>query len=356
MSYLRTINCLKFSIVAICLLFLQTLSAQSKKQTKEWGIDRFPEVDAMITQKQKMLGQDLVVMIWKDTLVYKKEMGEFNSKTVAPLEAASSWLTAAFVLQMVDEGKISLDDKVSRYIPIFDKYGKSYITLRHCLSHMTGIQADKSGFLQKKKHSSLEEVVEGFARNEIQTNPGTEFRYSNIGPIIAARVVEIVNKKRFDMLIRQKLFMPLAMRQTSFSTLDGSAPNPADGANSTATDYMNFLQMLLNNGRFNGKQVLSESSVKELKKIHASATTAKNSPKGAEGFGYALGSWVAEEGKNGEAGSLSGTGLSGTWPVVDFCRGYACLFLVKSPASEQASVTYMEIKGEIDERMKGGCQ
>jgi hypothetical protein len=356
MSYLRTINCLKFSIVTICLLFLQTLSAQSKKQMKEYGTDRFPEVDAMVTQKQKMLGQDLVVMIWKDTLVYKKEMGEFNSKTVAPLEAASSWLTAAFILQMVDEGKISLDDKIARYIPIFDKYGKSYITVRHCLSHMTGIQADKSGLFQKKKHSSLEEVVDGFAKNEIQTNPGTEFRYSNIGPMIAARVVEVVYKKKFDMLIRQKLLVPLGMRQTSFSTLDGSAPNPADGANSTATDYMNFLQMLLNNGRFNGRQVLSESSVKELKKIHTSAAGAKYGPKGAEGFGYALGSWVAEEGKNGEAGTLSGTGFSGTWPVVDFCRGYACLFFVKNPAAEQTSGTYMAIKGEIDEKMKGACQ
>lgn len=356
MSYFRTINCLKFSIVAIFLLFLQAGSAQSKKQSKDYGTERFPEIDALVAQKQKILGQDLAVMIWKDTLVYRKELGEFNSKTVAAIEDASSWLTTAFVLQVVDEGRISLDDKVSSYLPVFDKYGKSYITLRHCLSHTTGIQSAKGNFFQKNKNASLEEVVEGFAKNEIQSNAGTEFRYSNIGPIIAARVIEVVYKKRFDMLIRQKLFMPLAMRQTSFSTLDGSAPNPANGAKSTATDYMNFLQMLLSNGSFNGKQVLSESSIKELRKIYTSATAVKNAPKGAEGFGYALGSWVAEEGKNGEAGSLSGTGFSGTWPLVDFCRGYVCLFFVKSPSSEQPSSVYMEIKGKIDERMKGACR
>ena len=77
-------------------------------------------------------------------MLYKKEMGDFNAKTQAPIASCSKWLTAALVMQFVDEGKLSLDDKVVKYIPEFEKYCKSYITIRQCLSHMTGI-ADEGG-------------------------------------------------------------------------------------------------------------------------------------------------------------------------------------------------------------------
>jgi CubicO group peptidase (beta-lactamase class C family) len=355
MSFSISPNCLKFSSIAVFMLFLQTSFAQVRGKKQDYGTDKFPEVDAMVTQKQKQLGTDVVVLVWKDTLVYRKELGDFNGRTTAPINATSQWLTAALVLQLVDEGKLSLDDKVGRYLPIFDKYGKSYITLRHCLSHMTGIQSDK-GLSIRKKSSSLEEEVESFAKHEIQTNPGTEARYSNIGPSIAARVIEIVTKKKFDLLIRQKLLVPLAMRQTSFSTFDGSAPNPSTGAVSTANDFINFLQMILSNGKFNGKQVLSEASVKELKRIHVPLNMVKSAPKGTEGFGYALGSWVADEGKGGQAGVLAGPGLSGTWPAVDLCRGYACLIFPKSSQDDQKADAYLELKKEMDEHFPAKCQ
>ena len=102
--------------------------------------------------------------LWKkgDTLVYKKEMGTFNSKTSAPIASCSKWLTAALVMQFVDEGKLSLDDKISKWIPEFARYGKNYISIRHCLSHFTGVD-DEAGFLkkmfQRKKFNSLEEEV-----------------------------------------------------------------------------------------------------------------------------------------------------------------------------------------------------
>ena len=78
---------------------------------------------------------------------------------------------------------------------------------------------------------------------------------------IAGRVLEVISKKRFDVLIKQKLFNPLTMRRTSFTSLDGMLINPSGGAVSTAEDYMKFLVMLLNKGNYAGKQILSEASV-----------------------------------------------------------------------------------------------
>ena len=320
MSYKIKSSCLKFSTIAFFLLFFQTGFSQKVKVPKEIGTQRFEDLDVSVQQNQKLLGGNLVAMVWTDTLVYKRELGDFDSRTVAPIASASKWLTTALVMMFVDEGKISLDDKVSKYIPDFELYAKDYVTIRHCLSHFTGVKVETGikGILARRKFNSLEDEVESFAKSEIQSNAGTEFRYSNVGLNIAGRILEIVSKKKFDMLIKQRLFNPLGMRKTSFGTLDGSAINPSGGALSTADDYLHFLQMLLNNGKYHGVQILSEASVKELRKLQTTPEQIKYAPKAGQGFGYALGSWVLEEGKNGEANALASPGLFGTWPMVDW--------------------------------------
>ncbi len=331
----------------------------------------FSELEKMISQKQKLIGEDLVVIIAKkDSIVYQKAFGTFNPKTIAPIASCSKWLTAALIMQLADEGKLSLDDMVSKYLPIFESYGKNYVTIRHCLSHMTGIQSEPVKILkllERKKYNSLEEEVNEFAKKEIQNNPGTEFRYSNIGLNIAGRIAEVVTKKKFDLLIRQRLFIPLGMRQTTFSTLDGSAVNPSGGAKSTATDYSRFLQMMLNNGIFNGQKILSEAAIQEMKKVHANADQIKYAPKSAEGFEYALGSWSLTYLTSGpspatpEKGTaipqvLASPGLFGTWPMIDYCRGYTAIFFVKNFLGEQKADVYLEIKKVIDEQFKNNCK
>ena len=351
MSYKLNANCLKSSIAGVLLLLLQTGFTQGN----------YAELDKAFQEKQNLLGKDLVVMLWKkdDTIVYKKEMGTFNSKTVAPIASASKWLTAALVMQLVDEGKLSLDDNISRYLPEFEKYGKNYITLRHCLSHLTGI--DDEGrlikkLIQRKKFASLEEEVNSFAARDIRTNPGTDFWYGNVGLNIAARVVEVVSKKKFDLLIRQKLFVPLTMRKTTFSTLDGSPVNPSGGARSTADDYLKFLVMLLNKVNYAGQQILSEDSVNELMKIQTTQAQIKYAPKSAMGFNYALGSWVLESQDSQQATALASPGLFGTWPMIDYCRGYAYLVFVKNILGEERADIHLEMKKIIDNQMPGDCK
>lgn len=358
MSYKFKASCLKFRWIAVFLLFFQFGFSQAKKVPKEIGTQRFEDLDALVQQNQKILGGNVVAMIWTDSLVYKRELGEFDSKTVAPIASASKWLTAALVMMYVDEGKISLDDKVSKYIPDFELYGKNYITIRHCLSHYTGIKVETGlkALLARKKYATLKEEAEAYARDEIQANAGEEFRYSTVGLNIAGAILEIVTKKKFDMLIKQKLFNPLGMRKTSFSTLDGSPANPSGGAVSTAEEYMHFLQMLLNNGKYNGVQILSEASVTEMRKMQTTPEQIKYAPKAAEGFGYALGSWVLEEGTNSIAKAEASPGLFGTWPMVDWCRHYAAIIFVKTLLNgETKRDIYMQMKDAIDEKVHPKC-
>jgi CubicO group peptidase (beta-lactamase class C family) len=345
MSYKYPIVCLKYSALAIFLLFFQP----------GFGQYNFQDLDTELASRKKLLGDDLVLMIWTpDSSIYKKELGAFNSKTVAPIASSSEMLTAALVMQFIDEGKLSLDDKVAKWIPAFESYGKNYVTIRHCLTHQTGIK-DETGFLkqllQRKKFASLEEEVNKLAARDIRSNAGTDFWYGHIGPAIAARVLEILSKRKFDLLIKQKLLNPLGMRKTSFSTLDNSAPNPAGGAVSTADDYMRFLVMLLNNGKHEGKQILSEEAVNQLKEIHITSDKMKYAPKAAEGFSYAPGGWVLEQ-KSANASVLAAPGLGGTWPMIDFCRKYAYLVVVKSLLTEEKALSHIDLKKVVDKQFR----
>lgn len=350
MSYKFSSICRKGIPAMVFLLFFQSV----------FGQYNWTELNKELEAKQQLLGENVVALVWKDdSLVFKKEMGDFNMKTAAPIASCSKWLTAALVMQFVDEGKISLDDKVVKYIPEFEKYFKSYITIRHCLSHMTGISDEGNFFkriLQRKKFASLEEEVNSFAKRDIRANPGTDFWYGNIGLNIAGRVLEVVSKKKFDLLIKQKLLNPLGMRKTTFSTLDGSPVNPSGGAVSTAEDYMKFLVMLLNKGKYNGQQVLTENAVNEMRKLQTNNIPIKYAPEAAKGYGYALGNWVVEKDANNNATAVASPGLFGTWPMIDYCRGYAYLVFVKNLLGEERANQHEQLKKIVDKQVKNDCK
>lgn len=353
MSYQKRSNCLKFSYLLVLLLVLQPGFAQYN----------FSELDELVTGNQKQLGGDLIAMVYKDgKLVYNKQTNkEFNGKTQIQIGASSQWLTAALAMIFVEEGKISLDDPVTKYIPIFTSYSKRYVTIRNCLAHTTGIHAEEPGLkaaLANRKYETLEEEVNAFAKKEIERNPGEMFFYSSIGPNIVGRVLEIVSKKAFDRLIADKLLRPLKMRQTTFYIDFSQSFNPSTGALSTANDYINFLSMLVNKGMFEGKRILSEQSIAEMQKIQTGKAFLKYQPAFASGYGYGygLGEWILEKDPAGNAAAVSSPGLYGSFPLVDFCHGYAMLVFGKTLINEQKGEAYLNMKQAIDKQIPSTCK
>ncbi|MBK8312291.1 MAG: hypothetical protein IPL04_16685 [Chitinophagaceae bacterium] len=161
------------------------------------------------------------------------------------------------------------------------------------------------------------------------------------------------------------------MTKTTFAEVNGGPVNPSGGAKSTADDYMKFLIMLLNKGKHNGVQILSESAVNEMRLVQNTLDQIAYAPKSAEGFKYASGSWVIEEmvftqrivndkplnrpavpmppgdvtiKKTVIASSLASPGLFGTWPMVDFCRGYAYIVFVKNFLGEERAGVHIDLK------------
>jgi hypothetical protein len=112
--------------------------------------------------------------------------------------------------------------------------------------------------------------------------------------------------------------------------------------------------MLLNSGQLNGKQILSEASLAELRKIQTANLPMNDVPKAAAGYQYTLGAWALES--NGPtATALSSPGLFGTWPAVDFCRRYVFLIFTKELLGEQKREIYEDLKKLADTNFANGC-
>ncbi len=317
-------------------------------------------ISAKLLKSKEKLVKESVLLVYKNgRIIYKNELGGMNLKTQQPIGAASQWLTTALVMTFVQEGKLSLNDKVSDYLPIFSKHGKGYITIAHCLTNNTGIQNGQgvAKIFQKSKFHTLEEEVNDYAaKREISTNPGTEFNYSNIGFNIVGKVLEVMTKKAFDRLMTERLFRPLMMRNSTFANEDyNDAVSPAFGARSTAADYINFLSMLLNKGTFNGKPFLNEASINTMLTLNTNSASIKNAPKMLEASNYAMGSWILQLSANNKPTVFASPSLGGMWPIVDVCHQYALLHFTKFYNSEQRKDFVMEIKAAVDESIGGKC-
>ncbi len=347
--------CLRSMSLALSLLFWLVPFAQRTPKTIP---SSSPATDAVLKANQKALGNNVVALAFQDGKpAYKfeleKEIGDFNARTSCPAGIASQWLTAAAVMAYVDAGKISLDDKVSKYLPILTKYSKSYITIRNCLTYTTGIRADPPGalkLLQKSKYPDLETEVNAFvSKREIQTNPGTEVYFSQIGADIAARVLEVVTKKTFDRIVAEKILRPCKMRGTTFTNDNGGAINAFDGAVTTPNDFLNFLGMILDSGRFEGKQVLTEKSVQEMETLQFAALPVKYVPKETTGYRTGLGCWVSADGKQVQVPNITGF-----YAYIDRCGRYAALLASKSEVSDPKPEPYAQFKQTLDARF-GSC-
>jgi len=343
MSYKLKAACLQCGLFLLFLLFCRPLVAQSD----------FGAVDQLIKQNQKALGNNFVALVWKEgKILYQKQGGtDFTAKSPAPIAASGNWLTAALVMTFVDEGKLSLDDRITQFIPLFGKYSKSYITIRHCLTHTTGIRAEG-----KTKFESLEEEINSYAsKRDIVANPGTEFYYSSVGPKIVARVLEIISKKSFERLMQERITRPLKMRSTSFTNEEGGPVDPG-GARSSANDYISFLSMLLDKGVFEGRRILSEKAVEELESPQFGAIPVKSAPKGLQGVHFTLGSYIMESSAAGKSNVLACPNMEGTIPYIDKCRNYAAILIVEKREDEKKPL-YQSLKGLIDGAVGGGgCQ
>ena len=160
------------------------------------------------------------------------ERTPMRADTVFDLSSLTKALatTTAFML-LVREGKVRVDDRVTRFFPNFGVHGKTGVTFRHLLTHSSGLPAWRPYFkdivrVEKEgrpnfvaSHGAREYVYELIHRERLEYDTGTHSVYSDVGFMLVGELVETVGGTSLDRFCRERIFRPLALRSTAFVDL-----------------------------------------------------------------------------------------------------------------------------------------
>lgn len=146
---------------------------------------------------------------------FRRAAGEASPDTIFLIASITKPLTAAGVMLLVDQGELQLSDPVHRFIPEFRQGDRELITVRHLLTHTSGLPDQLPENIElRRRHASLEEFVERAIRTPLLAKPGQEVRYQSMGFLLAAEIVQKITQQPFRSYLREKLFLPLGMRNT----------------------------------------------------------------------------------------------------------------------------------------------
>jgi uncharacterized protein YbbC (DUF1343 family)/CubicO group peptidase (beta-lactamase class C family) len=251
--------------------------------------------------------------------------------------------TTTSVMQLMEEGRIRLSDRVAQFIPEFGRYGKRAITIRHLLTHVSGLRPDLELDVE---FSGVEEAIRRASEEVPVAAPGERFIYSDINFFLLGDIVARVSGERLDRYAKRHIFDPLGMNDTMFLPPDSLrgriAPTerceplvwPCDrpgapflrgivhdptsrrmggvaghaGLFSTAADLSRFCRMVLAGGSLGATRILSPATVAKM-------TTPATPPGMAEvrALGWDIDStYSANRGELFPLGSFGHTGFTGT--------------------------------------------
>lgn len=312
----------------------------------------FTAVDKFIETNRANYNDQVVVMVsQKGKLIYYKSMG-LDSTSVKPIASASKWLSAAVIMSLVDDQKISLDDTVGKFLPIFTANKKGDITIRQLFSHTAGFDGDSEQSYEYQRNITLAAAVDSIALYvPLAFSPGSAFSYGSSGMHIAGRIAEEVSGKSWQDLFNEKIGAPCHM-----AVRYGSASNPiiAGGGNTSAADYLKFLEMVVNKGMYLGKRVLSENALAMMLSDQTNGAVIKGTPYATNPFSpypntsirYGMGNWLDVVDVNGTVLESSSPGLFGTHPWQDSKNKIAGIIFTQT-TPKKSNLTSLEIRKMI---------
>jgi CubicO group peptidase (beta-lactamase class C family) len=294
-------------------------------------------------------------------------------------------ITSVAALLLLEEGRLQLEDPVSRFLPEFANMqvleaGKDSprpaarpITIRHLLTHTAGFAAGEklSGpAVDRLNEARLDELptlaafAAGLAKVPLASDPGARFSYDGVSTETLSRVIEVVAGVPFDEFVAKRILVPLRMIDTGFSvpaakrdrvvemtSTDDTGrlvratggpdvpgkmrkryPSGAGGLYSTAADYARFCQMLLNGGELDGTLILGRKTIELMMSNHLTQLSPPvNEFSDAEGFG--LGGYVvldpARRGVLGSVGQFGWSGAAATWFTIDPKEGLVAILMMQ---------------------------
>lgn len=173
-------------------------------------------------------------------MIYKGGFGKSNlpmnikatAEIVYNIASISKQFTAAAVLKLAEQGKISLDDPIHKFFPDYPEHAKE-VKVHHLLSHTSGIKnySELGEELHRLSESGIsqKEVIRLFAEEPLYFQPGSSFRYSNSGYYLLGLIIEKVSGLTYAQYMEEELLKPLGLFNTYYCESESIIPNGAEG-------------------------------------------------------------------------------------------------------------------------------
>lgn len=234
-------------IAIVLLVSQQSVLAQDKGAQDK--VAKIQEVLSLAHKYRLFNGTALVAENGK--VIYKGGFGMANMEWGIPntpetkfrLGSITKQFTAMLTLQLVDQGRIKLDGKVSDYLPDYRKDVGEKVTVHHLLTHTSGIPSYTSqpGFFQNVSRNpyKVEEFVKKYASGDFEFEPGSKYAYNNSGYFLLGAIIERVTEKTYEQVLQENIFGPLGMKNTGYDHHDTIIEKRAAGYNKTPDGYTN---------------------------------------------------------------------------------------------------------------------
>ena len=244
----RVIHIARLKVV---LLFV-VLAALALQPAAFAQADKAARIDGYLTragQFKQFNGAALVAENGK--VIYKKGLGLANMEWNAPNEADTKFrigsitkqFTAMLILQLVEQGKLKLDGKLSEYLPDYRKDVGDKVTIHHLLTHTSGIPSYTGlpKFFEDVSRDpyTVAEFVKKYASGELDFEPGAKFRYNNSGYFLLGAIIEKLHGKPYEQVMKENIFDPLGMKNSGFDHHDAILTKRASGYQKTPAGYIN---------------------------------------------------------------------------------------------------------------------
>ncbi len=242
----------RYFLAAVFLLFaFQYPSlAQSKAKKIEKLIQSYHDL-------KQFSGTALVAE--KGEVIFKKGFGMANMECNIPnkpdtkfrLGSITKQFTAMLILQLVEEGKVDLQGKLSDYLPYYRKDTGEKVTIHHLLTHTSGIPSYTGlpNFMREVSRDpyAVDDFVQKYCSGDLEFEPGSRYVYNNSGYFILGAVIERVTGTTYEERLKEKIFLPAGMKNSGYDHHDTIIPHRATGYERTFDGYKNapYLDMSL---------------------------------------------------------------------------------------------------------------
>lgn len=184
-------------------------------------------------------------------VVYKGAFGMANMEWGIPntpdtkfrLGSITKQFTATLALQLVEQGKIKLDGKISDYLPDYRQDIGQKVTVHHLLTHTSGIPSytGQPGFFENVSRNPFKVVdfVKQYTSGDLEYEPGSKYSYNNSGYFLLGAIIERVTGKSYEQVLKENILDPAGMKNTGYDHHDTLIPKRAAGYAKTADGYRN---------------------------------------------------------------------------------------------------------------------